>query len=140
MTASRILRSRLDSSCEGISANLGTTSNDCQVSREAIEPEPAERRELESVITLYRGPSGVNPRLSTNKFRTGETQPIRSAQPEIHSFRRTAVVVQKFMPTDWIELPGKAGLLFLNDIEGPSDLGHSRFDAGEVELLLNLGK
>src|SRR6476661_3111576 len=97
MTASRIFRSRRDSSCEAISANLGTTSNHCQVGCEAIEPQPAERRERESITVSDRTPPSVYPRLGTNKFRTGETQPIRCAQPEVYVLRGPAVIVQQLV-------------------------------------------
>src|SRR5206468_7851034 len=97
MTASRILRSRLDSSCEAISANLGTTSNHCQVGCKAIEPQPTQRRESEAITIGDRTPSSLDPRLRTNKFRTGETQPLRGTQPEIHPLRREALVVENFV-------------------------------------------
>src|ERR1051326_9087911 len=95
MTASSILRSRRDSSGEAISANLGTTSNQCQVCGEAVEAQPTRRREDKPPICLHRTPACVNPRLSTNKFRTRETQAIRSAQPEIHRLGRPVFVVER---------------------------------------------
>src|SRR5215467_7258045 len=102
MTASRILRSRLDSSCEAISANLGTTSNHCQVGRETIEAQPTQRREPEPITVGNRAPSSLHPRLDTNKFRTRETQPVHCAQPQIHALGGAAPFVEDFRPFDWI--------------------------------------
>src|SRR5438094_7671017 len=98
MTASSILRSRLDSSCEAISANLGTTSNYCQVTGEAVEPQPAQWREHEPVLIGDRAPSLSDPTTSTNKFRTRETQPAGRAQPEVDLLSGTAVVVEELAP------------------------------------------
>src|SRR5437762_848856 len=93
MTASSILRSRRDSSCEAISANLGTTSNHCQVTCEAVETKPAQGGENEPVAVDDRAPSFAEPWTSTNKFRTGETQAVRRSQPQVYAFRVAIVLV-----------------------------------------------
>src|SRR5690349_6574828 len=101
MTASSTLRSRLLSSWDAISAKLRTTSNNCQVGGEAIEAQPPRGREYQFVVA-NRPPTRGNPRLSTNKFRTGETQTAARSQREIDVFGGSIDGIQHLTSIDWI--------------------------------------
>ena|SRR5205085_6202833 len=102
MTASSIFRSRRDSSCEAISANLGTTSNHCQVAGETVEAQPPQRCEHEPVFVSDGAPALSDPTTSTDKFRTRQTQAVRRPQPKIYLLGGATLIVQFFETPGWI--------------------------------------
>src|SRR5688500_10460192 len=108
MTASRTRRSRSESSGNGISSNLLTTSDNCQVCGERIESQPAERGKLEPTPVHGSPPCG-DPRLNAGNLGHRQPQPVDCSEPQIHLLGYSVRRSQGFLAFDRIHaLPEKA--------------------------------
>src|SRR5829696_3342604 len=92
MTASSTIRSRLESSGDGISLNVLMTSKDGQVLCERIEPQPAAHRQFETTLRVDCSPPRVDPRPNPIDLAGLELEPARGPQPEIHPLGDAALV------------------------------------------------
>src|SRR4030095_8847076 len=82
MTASRTRRSRSESSGNGISVNLVTTSDVGEVAHECIEAQPTGGREVCSMID-HDCPSAVTPTVEITSVCGADRKPFQSPQSEV---------------------------------------------------------
>src|SRR6185437_707197 len=102
MTASRTRSSRRLSSSDAISAKLVTTSNQCQVGGQGIEPQPPEGRQAETMGRIHGTPPGLDPRTRAPCLGLRNRQAVTRSKSEIHGLCHAILRSQYLTLGDWI--------------------------------------
>src|SRR5690242_1673292 len=104
MTASSTRRSRSLSSGSGISANILTSSMSGQDCGQAVEPEPAERGQLERARAVERRPAGGQPGSDDRAFLVvAQPESGIGAKAEVDAFGKAVGVREILVAFDRID-------------------------------------